>query len=1304
MNRFARVLLFAVVALSIFTLSLSGCLGGSSPVAVTLSASNKTIDQGQTVNVTASVANDSKSQGVTWTLSGPGSLTNQTASSVTYDAPASVTSNTTASITATSVTDPTKMTSVTITVAPAPSITTASVNGGTAGTAFSATISDSGGTGPYAWSITSGTLPAGLSLVASTSTSVSISGTPTGSGSFPITVKVTDADGLSSTQNLTITIAAPPPLTITTTSLANATIGIAYSQTLQANGGVKAYTWGLASGSLPSGLQLSSAGVISGTPSGTLTGTVSFTVKVTDSETPTAVITTQTLTIAVTAPPLNITTNSLPSATIGTAYTAQLAATGGIAPLTWSMTNAPSWLVLNPSTGALSGTPNGTFTGTLNVTLTVTDSTQPTAQSKSVTLNITVTVAPVTVTTTQVPTGVVGSSYSATLQASGGISPYTWAVSGLPAGLSVNTSTGVISGTPTASGTFALSVTVTDSETPTAATKTVSLNLVINPQVAVTTTSLPSGTIGSAYPQTTLQASGGISPYTWSVTSGSLPAGLQLSSAGVISGTPTGPLVGTTTFTVTVTDAENPAKSATASLSITVTATALQVTTTSLQTAVINNSYSATLAASGGVQPYTWALASGSLPTGVSLNASTGVISGTPTVTGNFSFTVTVTDSETPTAQTDTSGTLTLTVNNSAPLAITTTSLPTGLVSSSYSTTLQASGGVQPYTWAISSGSLPAGLTLNTSTGAISGTPSASGSSTFTVKVTDSTKPTAGSTTATLTITINAALSITTTSLPSGTVNVSYSASVQVTGGIQPYTWAVGSGSLPAGLSLNTSTGAISGTPTATGSPTFTITVTDSETPTAVTVSQSYTVTINATASCTNNANLSGNYAFLFQSWNGSGYFTAAGSFAADGNGNLTSGLVDTNNAGTGKSPQSGTFTGTYCIASNNVGSMTFNFASPLNGSATFAFGISSSGKGSFIEYGSSSNAPSSGILRKQDTTAFATSKFAGNYVLGMIGVDSAGARMGMVGVTNLTGSGEVDIDDAGTTTNTTLSSSNFSIGSNGRGTVTLTATGKGSLNFALYVVSATSLIAIETDNVSLGSTPLVSGQLLQQSGTLSLSGTSVIEFESLHSGGTPGVDAGFGTVSGSNQLTFDLDENKGGTMGTVSGTATFSIASNGRVTLTGPSNPPIIYLAQANHGFMIGTNTAVDFGDLDAQTGGPFSNSSLSGTYVGGSEQPVGPSVSSDVNVVTVTSPGNFSIIDDNVNGSGSSQATFPATYSVASTGKVTVTCHLDVNGNCAATGTASVVGYLYISSSAKIVMLPVGDSNPKLSVFYQK
>jgi hypothetical protein len=693
-------------------------------------------------------------------------------------------------------------------------ISTTALSNGQVGTAYNATLSASGGKSPYTWSLTSGNLPAGLSLNSATGL---ISGTPTSAVTkTPLTFQVSDSSipALTKTVSLTLTI-SPATLQISTNSLPNGQVGSAYNATLAASGGTSPYTWSLTSGTLPGGLALNaSTGAISGTPT-TAVNSLALTFQVSDSSNP-ALTKSVNLTLTIASTGLQLTTSSLPSGQVGIAYSATLAASGGTAPYTWSLTTGslPAGLALNSSTGAISGTPTAAVTNTA-LTFKVTDSSNP-VQTKTANLTLTIVAPGLQITTSSLPNGQVGTAYSTTLSATGGTPPYTWSITSgtLPAGLTLNSSTGAITGTPTATiANTALTIKVSDSGNP-VQTKTANLTLTIfAADLQITTTSLPAGQVGSAY-TTTLSATGGTTPYTWSLTSGTFPAGLTLnSSTGAITGTPT-VAVNNSSLTFKVSDSSNPVQSKTASLTLTILPTGLQITTSSLPTGQVGTAYSATLAAVGGTKPYSWSLTSGTLPAGLSLNASTGAISGTPTQSVSATaLTFQVSDSSNP-VQTKTVD-LTLTISL-APVVITTTSLPNGQVGTFYSSTLAASGGKTPYTWSLTSGTLPSGLALNASTGAITGTPTvAVTSAALTFKVSDSSNP-VQSKTVNLALTIApTALQITTSSLPNGQVGTSYTATLAATGGTTPYTWSLTSGTLPTGLSLNTSTGAIAGTPTA---------------------------------------------------------------------------------------------------------------------------------------------------------------------------------------------------------------------------------------------------------------------------------------------------------------------------------------------------------------------------------------------------------------------------------------------------------------------------------------------------------
>lgn len=167
---------------------------------------------------------------------------------------------------------------------------------------------------------------------------------------------------------------------------------------------------------------------------------------------------------------------------------------------------------------------------------------------------------------------------------------------------------------------------------------------------------------------------------------------------------------------------------------------ALAISTASLPNATVSVTYTQTVQASGGTSPYAWLITAGSLPGGLTLDPSTGIIGGIPTVLGTANFTLQCTDSAaTPAVVTKP---LSITVAPAGgTLAITTTTLPGGSVGSAYSSTLAATGGTTPYSWSISGGTLPGGLTLTQPSGLISGTPGAPGTANFTVMVTDSSTP-----------------------------------------------------------------------------------------------------------------------------------------------------------------------------------------------------------------------------------------------------------------------------------------------------------------------------------------------------------------------------------------------------------------------------------------------------------------------------------------------------------------------------------------------------------------------------------
>jgi hypothetical protein len=427
-------------------------------------------------------------------------------------------------------------------------------------------------------------------------------------------------------------------------------------------------------------------------------------------------------TVTVTPAPLTITTQALPAAVIGAAYSFSLVATGGVAPYTWTaLGSLPAGLALNPN-GTISGVP--TASGTFNLTFRVADNAQA-AVTKP--LALTVNTATMSITTASpLANGTVGQAYSVTLAVSGGAPPYKWAVgTGLPAGLALNSTTGVLSGTPTAAGRYNFTVQVTDAQQA-AANRAFALTIT-SPALTITTVPpLFNGTVGTAYAQT-FTAAGGTPPYRWSISSGDAGDLTLDPSSGTLQGTPL--KVATLSFTVQVADSTG----VTASQAFSVTIAAPQLTisgSSSGNTGAVGAAYSQKFTATGGTAPYAFSMSGASIP-GLAFNTATATLEGTPTTGGSFPFTIQVSDSRGFTG----SRSFALAVTP-ATLRITSSSqLPDTTVGMSFSQEMSVSGGLPPYMW--STNGLPDGLTIDAASGRISGTPAAAGSFAFTVRVID---------------------------------------------------------------------------------------------------------------------------------------------------------------------------------------------------------------------------------------------------------------------------------------------------------------------------------------------------------------------------------------------------------------------------------------------------------------------------------------------------------------------------------------------------------------------------------------
>ena len=655
-----------------------------------------------------------------------------------------------------------------------------------------------------------------------------ITGTPTSTGASNFTLQVSDNFTPPQTFSRPYLLSVFEPIAITNNPTTQGTVGTPYSFQVTASGGEPAYTFG--GSGLPPGLTITPAGLISGTP--TTAGSYYYGLLVSDSRAAGARLTSQSGFITIVNPPLTITTPSLVEGTVGVSYLQTLAAQNGTGPYSFSLISG----ALTPgltlaANGGIQGIP--TAAGSFTFTAQVQDSSRPPLTATKI-FTVT-TAAPVVVSTANLSGGSVGALYSRNVTASGGSGIYTFALTGtqtLPPGLGFFP-TGLVSGTPTAAGSYTFQVTATDNS-GLARSGTQAATIVIASSLVITTTSVPNAVAGSPYSQA-LVATGGITPYTWAVASGALPPGLTLSpTTGILTGTPTTP--GTFTFDATVSDSSTPQQTASRSFTIAV-ATQLLVTTASLPAASVGLPYSQPLAATGGTAPYTWTLASGStLPTGLSLSSS-GVISGVPSAAGTVSFTVNVVDSSNPVRN----AAKVLSIQVVGPVVI--TSPPAiGPSEAGIATLVQltASGGVPPYTWTLVDGRLPRSISLSPN-GILAGPLEETGTFAFTLRATDTLN---NSATRLFTWVVRQRrvvpeiLSV----LPSGQVGVFYASRVSVRNGTGPYQFSI-SGT-PPGLTAATS-GEITGTPTRPGTFTVTISLTDDNGDTA---SGTATIIISASA------------------------------------------------------------------------------------------------------------------------------------------------------------------------------------------------------------------------------------------------------------------------------------------------------------------------------------------------------------------------------------------------------------------------------------------------------------------------
>jgi large repetitive protein len=671
----------------------------------------------------------------------------------------------------------------------------------------------------------------------------------------------------------------------------------------------------------------------------------------------------------------------------------------------------------------------------------------------------------------------------------------------------------------------------------------------------------------------------------------------------------------------------------------------------------------------------------------------------------------------------------TLTVKIEPPPMITTTSVPDATLNAAYTAPITATGGVPPLKWNLSSGTLPKGLALGSSTTDtvnITGKATVAGAYTFTVTVTDATG--AANTSGQLQIVVSSLAFTTTSPLPTGTVGVQYvGVQFAATGGTSPYTFSLAAGSnLPPGLQLNA--GDLTGTPTTVGNYSFGISVTDSENPAAV-ITNTFTLVVNPVQ---NLSLLMGSYAFSFSGSGAGGYVAAAGAFTADGNGNITKGDADFTTLQANKLYTG--LTGTYTAGVDGRGTITFT---SVAGSPTFAFAIDTggSGHGRLIEF-DSTGTRGSGRLEAQSVSTCVvgtTTTYNGNFAFGGVGFTSsagpsgagpiafAGAFTAIAPVAPTTvgsiGPAEMDANVPGSVPLGSGGGDSFSgtyqSGADSTHCSFQLSTTIGNLDYDVYPISVADAFLIETDTASSAQTPYVSiAEMKLQIGQPFLG--AVI--------GGPMAGGASGSVLsvpyvGVFQITpeatnFDLllTDNTGGTVTGTDGVAqsvTYTSDQYGRVytgLVINNAFEPVLYMIDSQDAFVMGQDgSAPIFGELDAQS----QPASFTPTFIAQNtslvEGTTAPGVSADRDfsgylmfngsVVPATVNGTQ---DESTSSANTSAENVTGTYVLSSTGAT------DGSGTVTLTSPAAFTGAYYFVTPTKMVMITTtkGDTNPVLVI----
>ena len=675
-----------------------------------------------------------------------------------------------------------------------------------------------------------------------------------------------------------------------------------------------------------------------------------------------------------------------------------------------------------------------------------------------------------------------------------------------------------------------------------------------------------------------------------------------------------------------------------------------------------------------------------------------------------------------------------LTVKIEPPPMITTTTVPDATLGAAYTAPITATGGVPPLSWSLSSGTLPKGLALGSSTTGtvnITGKATVAGVSTFTVTVTDATG--ASNTSPQFQIVVSSLAFTTTSPLPSGTVGVAY-AGVQfaATGGTSPYAFSLATGSnLPPGLQLNA--GDLTGTPTTEGSFSFGISVTDSENPAAV-ITNTFTLVVNPVQDLTL---LTGSFAFSFSGNNASGFVAAAGTFTTDGNGNITTGEADITNLQGNTLFKS--ITGTYTAGQDGRGTITFT---SVAGTPTFAFAIDTggSGHGRLIEFDAAPVVTrGSGRLEAQSVTTCVvsgtgTNTYSGTFAYGGSGFASQFAPGGagpiaFAGTFTATppvspstqgslASAEMDSNAPDNVLSDPSVSGIYQSGPDATHcTIGLSSSGLANPNYDVYPISFSDAFLIETDSVSATTPPNITlAEMKQQFGQPFFTGA----MNGAIAGGVSGAVLNgsiyepyvsvvqVAPTTGLGSFNYSLADNTAGTVTNTNGTPfaiTYTSDQFGRIDTSGfvvnGVFEPVFYLVNSQEAFVVGMlNGGPIAGHLDPQTLSSFTAASINGTLVEGTS---GPAVSADrdfsgfLTFNGSVSPATIAgVQDESTSSANTSAETVTGTYVLSGTGAT------DGSGTATLTAPAASTRALYIVSPTKVVMITTtaGDTNPVLVI----